>query len=339
MIGIRFKNYFLIFFAIVSLLVFFLIKPLVQIVLITGVVSYIFYPVYKSINKRLRNDSLSAIIVILLIMFILGSITTFAVLSLISHRGVFYHLAHTLLEEDLLTKYLQGVMSKPELNSYVQEWAKQATSYLIKFVSGVVLSIPKFLFAFILMLFLLYYAFKDGKRFVKELESFIPLKGSHKRNMIKMVDDTLHAIIYGTIMVAFVQGVAATIGFYAFGVRAPVLLGLLTFLTSMIPFLGAAIVWAPIGSIMVIWAYMTNQSLLPGIGVLLYGSFVISLIDNILKPKLIGDRAEIHPVFVVLGIVGGTFMFGFIGLFIGPIILALFKTLLDIYQKEGLRWS
>lgn len=323
----------------VSLLVLFLIKPLIQIILITGVVAYIFYPAYKSINKRIRNDSLSAIIVILMIIFTLGSITTFAVLSLIYYRGGFYHLAHTLLEEDLLSKNLQGIIARPELNNYIQEWAKQATSYLIKFISGLVLSIPKLLFAFILMLFLLYYAFKDGKRFVKDVEGFLPLKGVHKRNMVKMIDDTLHAIIYGTIVVAFIQGIFASIGFYALGVKAPVLLGLLTFMASMIPFLGAVVVWAPLGSIMVIWAYLTNQSLLPGIGVLVYGAFVISLIDNILKPKLIGDRAEIHPVLVMLGIVGGVFMFGFIGLFIGPIILALFKTMLDIYQKEGLRWS
>ena len=323
-------------FAVSCLIVFFLIKPIIQIIFIAGIIAYVFYPVYKAINKRLKNESASAILLILLIMLVLIGITALAIISLVSYKGVFYQLAHSALGEDLLGKLLQGVMSRPELNAYVQQWAKNATAQL---VFDIFLSVPHFFFAFILMIFLLYYAFKDGKRFVEEVEKLMPMKGAHKKRIIKKVDDTLHATIYGTIVVAFIQALAATIGFLFFGVKLAAVWGMLTFLAAMIPFLGAAAVWSPIGAIMVISAYINNQSILPGVGVLLYGFFVISILDNILKPKLIGDRAEIHPVLVLLGIVGGALIFGFIGIFIGPIIAALFKTMVEIYKKEGLKWT
>lgn len=325
------NNYFLVLFAIVCLIVFFLIRPLIQLIFIAGIIAYVFYPVYRFINKKIKKDSLSALIVILIIVLMLGSVAVFTLLSLVSQRSVFNNLVQTALQENLF-----GMVSQ---NTYLQEWAGQSSSLLVKFVSGILISIPGFFFAFVLMIFLLFYAFRDGKRFVKTVERFIPIKGSHKKSIMKKIDDTLHATIYGTIVVAFIQAVAATLGFYVFGVRAPVVWGMLTFLAAMIPFLGAVAVWLPIGSVMGIWAYMNNRNILPSVGVLIYGFFVISLLDNILKPKLIGDRVELHPVLVILGIVGGVVMFGFTGVFIGPVIMALFKAMLEIYQKEGVKWT
>ncbi len=339
MIVIKLKNYFWALFAVICIIMFFLIKPIIQTIFIAGILAYLFYPLYSRVNKKLKNDSVSAVIVIAVIMLVIGIVVIFLIISLISQMGVFYRLANVALEDNLVSELVQDTMSRPELSRYTQNLANQATSVMIRFVYEILISIPKILLALVLIIFLLYYAFKDGKKFVDEIEKFIPIRKSHKRKIIKKLDDTLHATIYGTIVVAFVQAFIASIGFYVLGVRAPFVFGLLTFFASMIPFIGAVAVWAPLGSIMIIWAYMTNGNILPGVGVLLYGFLVISVIDNILKPKLIGDRAEIHPVLILIGITGGILIFGFTGMFIGPIITALFKAMFEIYKKEGLKWT
>ena len=105
---------------------------------------------------------------------------------------------------------------------------------------------------------------------------------------------------------------------------------------ALIPYFGTAIIWLPAALNFIFIGYLQNDnsSTIRGIVLIIYGIFVISSIDNILKPKMIGAKAKVHPILVLLGVLGGLSLFGFIGLILGPIMLALLMTFVDIYEEE-----
>ena len=128
----------------------------------------------------------------------------------------------------------------------------------------------------------------------------------------------------------------ARIGFLIFGVDSAFLWGFLSVIAAFIPFVGAAIIWVPLVLKMVLEGLIVgnNTMLFMALGLTLYSVFIVGTIDNILKPKIIGDKAGLHPVIVLLGVFGGLALFGFAGLIIGPLLLALFIALLRIYEIE-----
>jgi len=139
-------------------------------------------------------------------------------------------------------------------------------------------------------------------------------------------------------LVAFIQGVLAGIGYFIFGVKSPVLLGVLTALAALIPVVGTAIVWGPTVIIYFFNAMASNDStgIALSLGLLAYSIFPVSIIDNFIRPKIIGDKSKTHPILVLLGILGGVATFGFVGILLGPIIITLFVTFIDIYHEERL---
>jgi predicted PurR-regulated permease PerM len=139
-------------------------------------------------------------------------------------------------------------------------------------------------------------------------------------------------MVMGQIVVGMVQGVLAWLGFWMLGVPNPGLLGFLTAIISIIPLLGAAIVWVPVDLYLLMNATLTGEYW-RAIALLVYGTFVISLIDNIIKPKIVGDRAKIHPLIILFGILGGIQLFGVAGILIGPLILTIFDVVIEIYKE------
>jgi predicted PurR-regulated permease PerM len=143
-------------------------------------------------------------------------------------------------------------------------------------------------------------------------------------------------MFYGNITIAIMQGILGAIGFMIFGVPSPILWGFVMVLFALIPYFGTAVVWLPAALNLIFSGYLQNNSSLTtrGIFLIVYGVLVISSIDNILKPKLIGAKANVHPILVLIGVLGGLSLFGFVGLFLGPMMLALLMTFIDIYEEE-----
>jgi predicted PurR-regulated permease PerM len=162
------------------------------------------------------------------------------------------------------------------------------------------------------------------------------MKLHHQKQVMQQLDEVSFAIIYGSLLIALIQGGIGAIGFYFFGISSPLTWGIIMSIFALIPFIGTAIVWLPMSLILVVQGITTSSSstMLKGVGLLLYGALIISTIDNILKPHIIGKRAKIHPVLVLLGVLGGLAFFGFIGFIVGPLILAVVATVIEIYEKE-----
>lgn len=182
---------------------------------------------------------------------------------------------------------------------------------------------------FFIMLLVLFFLFKDGKRWMGALYELIPMEGSQKRKMLARLDQTVRAVVKGMLVTALVQGVLAGLAYLVLSVPFPMVLTALTIVLAPIPFGGTALVWAP-----VVLYFFTIGALGKALGMLVWGVGVVSTVDQFLRPWLIGQEVQIPVLLLVLSVLGGLGLYGLLGLFVGPIIISLFMTAIQIYREE-----
>ena len=212
---------------------------------------------------------------------------------------------------------------------HLQTSIERMTTAFSKKISEFVFAIPTIALGIFVTFFTLFYLFKDGKNVVDKIKRVLPLNMQDQRRVFQRINETTYAIIYGSLLVAAIQGVVGGVGYFFFGIPSPIIWGIFTAIFALIPVVGTAIVWVPLAIILLIQGFPMQ-----GVGLLLYGVFIIGSMDNILRPFIVGKKAKIHPVLVLLGVLGGLAVFGFIGFVIGPLILAIFMTFLEIYENE-----
>ena len=299
----------------IALLAFFVVKPFITSILTSGVLAYLLYPWYKKLNNYIKNKSFSSFIMVLFLLIILFIPTFFIINSLV---------------KEVLPLYNYISSNELSLSPEISNVLNKIVQYVLKEASNLALTIPNFLLHTLITLFLFYYFLKDGEKLIQEIKSLIPLKEKHKNHVINEFKNVTHAIVYGLILVGLIIGASATLGFYIFKVPNPILWGLITIITSMLPGIGNWIVWLPASIIKIF-----QGNLLGGVGLLIYGLIFISGLEVFLKLKFIGDKSKIHPALIILGIFGGIQIMGFIGIFFGPLILTIFIKLLKSFLNES----
>jgi len=213
--------------------------------------------------------------------------------------------------EDLL----QQLVADPKTISQQFVLAMEQSSVEVsRLIGGVGRNAAKLFFAVLSMFFLL----RDGPRLVREARAILEgILGPRVHDYLDAVGATTQAVVYALILGAIAQGVVAGIGYWIFGVEAPALLGAVTVLIALIPF-GAPIVWGSLA----IWMLVTGN-IWSGVGLLLWGLLLVSWMDNIVRPLVISNATRMPFLLVVFGVLGGVLAFGLVGLFIGPVLLAV----------------
>jgi len=205
----------------------------------------------------------------------------------------------------------------------INDGIKKTVTFFIGDVSEFVLTLPGFIINLIITLLMLFYLFIDGEKILQSIKDMIPLDSKHKDTIVSEFKRVTNGVVYGLMLVAIIEGILAIIVFYIFDVSAPIFWGIIIFILAILPALGASLVWAPLGIIKLINHDTTN-----GIGILICGFFILSGIETFLRPKLIGDRTNLHPILVIMGVLGGLKVFGLIGVIFGPFILVILITML-----------
>lgn len=344
------------FFAAITLilayLVFLIVAPYLKAILMSMLLAYIFYPVYHWLERKTSRKNVSAIITSLLIIVILTVPVLFLVnaaakeanisflrMKQIIATGNIFDVDCTPESTDSLcttTNMLKQAFTNPDVRIYLEEAVKKVTASIISGASHAVASFPKLVIQAFIILFLTFYFFKDGERLITGMKRLLPITESHQERVITLFKDTTYAVIYGTIVVALIQGILALLGYLAVGVHAPILWALITAIVALIPFLGTALVWVPISLHFLISGLVTGNAgdIGRGVGLLIYGTLVVGTVDNFLKPKLIARKANIHPAIILIGVFGGLAAFGLLGALFGPVLISLFVTFLKIYKEE-----
>jgi predicted PurR-regulated permease PerM len=173
----------------------------------------------------------------------------------------------------------------------------------------------------------LFYLLRDGKRFKKTIMEASPLADKYDEQIMDKIERAVNSVIRGSLFTSLIKGVLATIGFMIFGIDHALLWGTLTAIVSLLPGIGAGITIIPA----VVYLLVVDK-IGAAIGLGVWGVIVIGLVDNILMPIIVGQGFRVHPLFVMLSVIGGIMFFGPVGLFLGPLVIALFSALLEIYK-------
>jgi predicted PurR-regulated permease PerM len=200
------------------------------------------------------------------------------------------------------------------LSTQIHEWAERSSTVIARVLGGVGRNTVKLFFA-VLSLFFVY---RDGQRFASQFARVLEqVLGPRVHNYIQAIGPTVKAVVYGLVLAAAAQGILAGVGYWVAGVGAPVFLAVLTTVCGLLPF-AVPFLWGSIG----FWLIATGHTA-AGIGLLIWGTIVVSWIDNIVRPFVISRETRIPFLLVMFGVIGGVAAFGLVGLFIGPVILAI----------------
>jgi predicted PurR-regulated permease PerM len=176
----------------------------------------------------------------------------------------------------------------------------------------------------------MYYFFKDGDRISAAVRNLLPLEDSEADQIMLRAREVIDASVYGVIAVAIIQGTLGGLAFWVLGLPSAIIWGVAMTFLSMIPMLGAFIVWVPAAIYLAMTGHWTKAVLL-----VIWGTLVIGMIDNFLRPKLVGSRTRLHELLIFFAVLGGLSVFGVLGVVLGPVVLAIALALRDVFQAAG----
>jgi predicted PurR-regulated permease PerM len=327
------------FLAIVVLSAF-IIKPFLIPVLTSFILAYLFYPINKWLNGKIKRKNISALIVSLIIILIIIIPLSFMLFEVSKEANVGYIVLKQKISKGTLfdvncedglicsgVNKLKEYTNEQQVRFYLEDSLKTASTKIAQGAISFIFSLPKRLLDVLLTFFIIFFLLRDGETIVKKIEKTTPLKQSVKNKIFSQMHEVTRAIIHGFFLMAVLQGIIGAITFSLFGITSPIIWGIVIAILAFIPFIGSMIIWIPAAAIK-----LAGGSIGAAIGITI-GGLIMSTLDTFIKPKIVGDKAAIHPVIIMLGFLGGLSLLGPIGIIVGPLILALLITFIKLYKE------
>ncbi|MEK6948161.1 MAG: AI-2E family transporter [Nanoarchaeota archaeon] len=312
------KRYSILFSLIIVLYITYLIvKPFIPALVCGFIFAYLFYPIYKRLNKSIPYKTFNAVMIVILIILII-----IVPLALIAGN----------IAIETFNLYNSGIINSDSINSYIgtNDFITNNYAKLVAETSAIasnfIRSIPSKLIDFLIIIYTTFTLLLYGDSIVKKIRSFLPVKD--KDALLNHVGDTTFAIVYGLFVTAAIMFIISLITFKIIGVKPAFFLSILIGILALIPLLGSSVVLIPLGII----HYLRGNIFTVG-GIIILGVILV-LIENLVKAKIIGDKAKLHPLVVIVGIFGGIKLFGFIGFIAGPVLLSALIIIIKEYYPE-----
>lgn len=325
---------FLIALFLVFLLIAWILKPFVNIVAFALIISILFYPLYKLLLKRVKKPALASLFTVLIVLSIVAlPLWLFGQILFTELSNLFdsYRSGAFVIDRGEIVASLPSQLQtliqnlSQDLNNFIGRLSNEIFSSL----SAIVSNVASFVIAFFMFVFVLYYLLKDGPKIKAVLMDISPIATNQENMLIDKIVTAVNGVVKGSFIVALVQGVVATVGYTIFGVPEPLLWGAFTVVAALVPTVGTSIALVPA----VIYLLVTGHT--PGaIGLTIWGAAAVGLVDNFIGPRLIGGSTRLHPVLVLLAVLGGIQFFGVLGFLIGPILMAVFVAMIEMYREE-----
>jgi len=318
-------------------------RPFLEPLFFAVVLAIIFHPLHTRLHKVIRNANAAAllstlgalltiIIPVILLSVALKHELTAVYQSLsaggMEDGGLITRALHLMEQARMwLGKYVD--LSHVDLRTELLARLQQVTSFLVSQVAGFAGGVASFAVAAVITFFTLFYLFRDGRAFWRRLAKLIPLSPAQLQKLTTGVSSTITASMYGGLAVAIAQGTLMGLAFWVLGLPSPVLWGLVTAFCSLIPLFGTSLVWLPASVILMLVGHPVK-----GLILLAWGAGVVSMVDNIIRPLVISKQVSFHPLYVFFALLGGVQVFGLMGLFVGPAVLALAQSLFSLVREE-----
>lgn len=297
-----------------------LLKPFLGALVLAITFAVILEPLYRVLLKAVPYPSIAALLTTLLLLVIVFVPLIFLGLRLFNEARLVYS---QLTAND--TFFLSHLA--PRVGGDFNQYARQIVAWLIANAATFFSSVAQTAANLFLSLLAFYYLLKDGPALVRELISLSPLADRYDQGIVTRLHAAVNSVVRGSLIIAVLQGISTGLGFTIFGIPHPIVWGSVAIIAALVPTVGTALILAPgIGYLLI------QGDIGASIGLLIWGATAVGLIDNLLGPKLMEHGIRIHPLLILLAVLGGLGTFGPTGFLIGPLTLSLLFALMDIYK-------
>lgn len=311
--------------AVLAAVTWLLVQPFLSWLLATGLLAFVLNPVHRRLEDRIGSRPSAGLLSVVVALVVVVPLTVGAAALLTEGTALF----EALTEANVLGQFERLIERRTGLSVPVQSVAQRVTERLANYASrraSALLSGGLHAFiGFLLLTFVLYYLLTDGRSFVRWLKASTPLDRPVRDELFDSANDMVWAVLKGHVLVALVQGLVSGISLFVTGVPHPFVLTVAMMFLAIVPIVGVA----PVLGGAVVYLFVNGQPLYAAF-VVVWGLTAVAVTDDYLRAYLIDRESAMHSAVIFVGIAGGTYLLGAMGLFVGPILIGLFKTTVDV---------
>jgi predicted PurR-regulated permease PerM len=315
-----------------------MLLPFVNVLAWASVLVILFYPIHQrlvAMTKRPAWSALLSTVIVIAVIVLPLTLLTLVVAKEISDvaKNAQGFLRSLLDPSSPVIGWITGRLgryfdaSHIDLQGYLLGRLENITGAIAGRTLGLLGGVVGVLFQMFFTVFTMYYLFRDGNRIYYAMLEAIPLNVTETQKIFDRTHEVIHASVYGVIVIAMIQGTLGGLAFAALGLPSPVVWGVVMFFLSMVPMVGSSVIWVPTAIYLAVSGHWAKA-----VALALWGALVIGTIDNILRPKLVGERARLHELLIFFSVLGGLQIWGPLGLVLGPVMIAITLALFDVFK-------
>jgi predicted PurR-regulated permease PerM len=336
---------FLVLVTVVLYLFYRIMVPFFAPVCWAAIFAIVFYPFYERLLRKIKRPGLSSGIVCFLVIILIIGPLAYLFVALVDQAAGAVAKVNEMYQSGELSRTLSidvpwlaslkarlapyYDLSKIDLDQVVRDALNKVSGVVFDQTTGIIANGARTVLSFLLMIFTMYYFFKDGDRVVGQIKRVLPLEPEQVETTFRQLRDIIYATMYGGIVVAMIQGFLGAVLFVSVGIPSAIFWGAVMAFLGILPIIGAFLVYVPAGLILFV-----GGSPVKGILVIVIGSLVISQVDNVIRPYLVSGRTSMHPLLLFFAMLGGVYLFGLLGVVLGPMIAALVVTLIRSLERS-----
>jgi len=312
-------------------------------IIVAAVFAGIIYPIYDWFYRKLwKNAPLASLLCCILLILVVLIPSTFIIHSVVRQMRDLYGTAlpwfkefmqtwqdYPIVERFTSSRVGRWLVSEVNWSQVINTISRNAASLATTIINRTYTGVFGLAAELVIMIFTLFYFLIDGKNILDRIQYLIPLKMEYQQMAISSFSLISKAIIKGTLIIGLTVGFLSSITLLIFGISTWLFWGFVIVIFSIIPMLGPSLIMVPAALIKMLTGHVWQ-----GIGILLITYIVLINVDNVIRPRIVGSRAKMHDLLVFFSTLGGLSVFGIMGFIVGPIIAALFLTILKIYNEE-----
>lgn len=316
---------------ILAVAAFLIIRPIVLSIFGGLILAYIFSPIHKIVYRTIHARNISATIMCFLVLLLIIVPLWFTIPIIIQQIFDLFNISQNIDFSQIVSKVFpnSSIEFNEKLTTIIIQFTGNIATTIFNYFIGLLQSLPTVLLNLAVILFVFFFALRDQESLKEFISGISPFRKDKETVLVTRFKDITSSIIYGYIVVGVIQGLALGLGLLIFGVPKALTLTILGIFASMLPMIGPWFIWIPVAVTMLVAG---NVGLALAFAV--YCGFFVSTIDNILRPYIVSRKSGISSVVVLVGMIGGIFVFNIIGLILGPLILAYLILFLKAY-KDG----
>ncbi len=320
-----------------------MIQQFIIALVLSAIFAGLLYPLYKKILLKFKNKSILAATSVLMIAILAVGLPLTILTGMVTSEAIQFSEKTTPIVKEILDEKISLKETLPSwiplqdkfgsINETLLKKTSEATSaigsWLVSSLSSATKGTAGFLMSLFIMLYAMFYFLINGQKLLDSFSSLVPLSKQDYEELMSRGLMVTKASLKGIIIIGLIQGLLISLSFLVIGLNGPIFWGTVVFILSAIPGLGAPIVWIPA----VIYLMITGN-IGWAIALTIWGIVVVGLVDNLLRPWIVGNDAKLPDLVILVSILGGIITFGPVGIIIGPVIAALLDTVLNIYKKS-----